>query len=106
MNKEEILNEIEKTKENLVNLKQMLEECGYKRWHPNEKQCFWFIDSWCRTCVRDYRNLSVCCNEYYSTYNCFKTKEQAEAEAEKILVRRQLEDIARRLNRGRNIDWF
>ena len=38
-------------------------------------------------------------------YNCFKSEKQAEAEAEKILVRRQLEDIARRLNKGQEIDW-
>lgn len=38
-------------------------------------------------------------------YNCFRTEEEAEHEAEKILIRRQLEDIARRLNKGRKIDW-
>lgn len=38
-------------------------------------------------------------------YNCSQTKQEAEAEAEKILIRRQLEDIAKRLNKGRRIDW-
>ena len=42
---------------------------------------------------------------HFNFYNCFQTREQAEAEAEKILVRRQLEDIARRLNKGEKIDW-
>lgn len=106
MNKQEILDEINKTKEYLANMEKVLEECEDERWHPNEKQLFWFIDSWCRTCVRDYRNLSVCCNEYYNTYNCFKTKEQAETEAEKILIRRQLENIARRLNKREKPDWI
>ena len=41
----------------------------------------------------------------YDFYNCFETRKQAEQEAEKILVRRMLEDIARRLNRGKEIDW-
>lgn len=62
MNKQEILNEINKTKEHLANLAKKLEEVS-------------------------------------------KTREQAKAEAEKILVRRMLEDIARRLNKGKKIDW-
>lgn len=41
----------------------------------------------------------------YKAYNCFRTKEQAELEAEKILVRRMLEDISRRLNKGKKFDW-
>ncbi len=37
--------------------------------------------------------------------NYFLTEEEAEAEAEKILVRRMLENIARRLNKGEGFDW-
>ena len=44
-------------------------------------------------------------DEHYRGYNIFKTEEEAKQEAEKILVRRQLEYIARRLNKGREIDW-
>ena len=56
-------------------------------------------------CDRNYKEISIYCHEHYNTYNCFRTKKQAELEAEKILVRRQLEDIARRLNKGNKIDW-
>lgn len=38
-------------------------------------------------------------------YNCFRTEEEAIKEKEKILVRRQLEDIANRLNKGKKIDF-
>lgn len=39
-------------------------------------------------------------------FNYFRTKEEAKAETEKIIVRRQLEDIARRLNKGKKLDWY
>ena len=105
MNKQEILEEIEKTKEHLPNMEKMLKECKCERWKPKEGEGFFIIDAWCRVCYKDYQEINICCQEYYNTYNCFQTREQAEAEAEKILVRRQLEDIARRLNKGEKIDW-
>lgn len=105
MNKEEILNEIEKTKEHLANMEKMLEECGHERWKPEYDKSYWFINPMgqaeitCNT-GSTFHKLTA---EYY---NCFQTREQAETEIEKILVRRQLEDIARRLNKGQKIDWF
>ena len=54
---------------------------------------------------KNYKKISTCYREYYRAYNCFKTQEEAEQEAEKILVRRQLEDIAKRLNKGEKFDW-
>ena len=45
-------------------------------------------------------------DERQRRYNVFKTEEEAKREAEKILVRRQLEDIARHLNGDRKIDWY
>ena len=102
MNKQEILDEINKTKEHLANMEKMLEECKYERWKPKDNEKFWYIDS------SGFVNYSLFMSETesrFKNYNCFKTREQAEAEAEKILVRRMLEDIARRLNRGQKIDW-
>lgn len=104
MNKQEILNEIEKTKEHLANMRKMLEECGYERWKPEYDKPYWFVNPMgqaeitCNT-GSTFHELTV------GYYNCFQTKEQAEAEAEKILVSRMLEDIARRLNKGQKIDW-
>lgn len=104
MNKQELQNEINKTKEHLANMEKMLAECEHERWKPKTDEIYWFVDSylkvisdfWVNTC--DQRDL-------YNAYNCFQTKEQAEAEAEKILVKRMLEDIARRLNKGEEIDY-
>lgn len=86
-------------------MEKILAECEYERWKPKEHELFWYLDTWNRPCVRNYIGASVCCNESFKNYNCFRTKEQAESESEKILVRRMLEDIARRLNKGKKIDW-
>lgn len=109
MNKQEILNEINKTKEHLTNMEKMLEECEYKRWKPKDGEKYWYITNTNQlsqidfTSERSYKREDD--YQRWRTYNCFQTREQAEAEAEKILVRRQLEDIARRLNKGEEIDW-
>lgn len=104
MNKQEILDEINKTKEHLANMEKMLEECNHERWKPKEEENYWYIDgtsSATNTCfIPSFNDLKRA-----KAYNCFRTREQAEMEAEKILVRRQLEDIARRLNKGQKIDW-
>ena len=105
MNKQKIIDEINKTKEHLANMKKMLEECEYERWKPENGEEYFYVDN-----VGSVQNalfdntmgyhLALC-----RTFNCFKTREEAQAEAEKILVRRQLEDVARRLNKGQEIDW-
>lgn len=105
MNKQEILNEINKTKEHLANLEKKLEELNYKRWKPELNKKFWYIDSYSTvnyTCFMPQIEADI---SRIKNYNCFQTKEEAEAEAEKIFVRRKLEDVARRLNKGRKIDW-
>ena len=105
MDKQKILEEIQKTEEHLTNMKKMLEECQYERWKPKSGEQYFFVDSNgdVVNCLFDPRKtyeIRRC-----DFYNCFKTLEQAEAEAEKILVRHMLEDIARRLNKGEEIDW-
>ena len=106
MDKQEILNEIEKTKEHLTKMMRILQESENQRYKPKEHELFWYLDTWNRPRVRNYIGTSVCCNESFKNYNCFQTREQAEQEAKNILIRRQLEDIARRLNKGKEIDWF
>lgn len=104
MNKQELQNEINKTKEHLANMEKMLEKCEGESWEPKQEDLYWFVNSYlnvtddCWVNTNDQRNL-------YNAYNFFRTKEQAKAEAEKILIRRQLEDIARRLNKGKKADW-
>ena len=104
MNKQKIMDEINKTKEHLANLEKILKECD-ERWKPEKGEEYFYVDNVgiVQNALFDTTmgyHLALC-----RTLNCFKTREQAEAEAEKILVRRQLEDIARRLNKGQKIDW-
>lgn len=103
MNKQELQNEINKTKEHLANMEKMLAECEYERWKPSLNEEYFTVS---------YDGVNRCINidedsldMRYDFYNCFQTQEQAEAEAEKILVRRMLEAIARRLNKGKEMDW-
>ena len=105
MNKEEILQEIEKTKQHLANMEKILEKCEYERWKPKDFSAYFYVDSCMKIEESEFYNDTYIHSERYNTYSTFKTKEEAETEAEKILVRRQLEDIARRLNRGERIDW-
>lgn len=103
MNKQEILDEINKTKEHLANMEKMLEECN-ERWEPEENKTYYYVSS--NLEVRptiNHNDLSDVLT--IKAYNCFRTEEEAEQEAEKILIRRQLENIARRLNKGVKIDW-
>lgn len=104
MNKQEILDEINKTKHHLANLEKMLKECG-DRWKPKYNEQYWYTTDYGTVDYTLFMPKNQNDDMRFKNYNCFKTGEQAEQEAEKILVCRQLEDIARRLNEDRNIDW-
>lgn len=104
MNKKEILEEIKKTKQHLADVKRMLEEYEYRKWEPEIGERYYGIGDGLKIYTvanfdypRDRNTIKA--------YGCFETEKQAEQEAEKILVRRQLEDIAKRLNKERRIDW-
>ena len=43
MNKQEIIDEINKTKEHLANMKKMLEECECKRWKPEPNEEYYYV---------------------------------------------------------------
>lgn len=105
MNKEEILKEIEKTEEHLATMKKLLGDCECSRWKPKDFSPYFYVDSCMKVEESNFYNDTYIHSERYNTYSTFKTREQAELEAEKILVRRMLEDIARRLNKGKKIDW-
>ena len=106
MNEQEILDEINKTKEHLANMEQMLKECKNRRWKPKNGDVFYSIDSTGDIWAEKFFDKNGGDIARYNFYNCFQTCEQAETETEKILARRQLEDIAKRLNKGEEIDWF
>ena len=106
MNKQKLQKEIEKARAHLANMEKILGQCEYERWKPEKHETYYFVNSWCD--VEDTWRSSINFipdKNRYNAYNCFKTKEQAKQESEKILVRRMLEDIARRLNKGKKIDW-
>ena len=105
MDKEEIIKEIEKTKEHLANMEKMLEDCECERWNPKPSEEYYCVDDGNDVRRVNFNIMNAYDRDRIKTYNCFRTKEEAEQEAEKILVRRQLEDIARRLNKGNKIDW-
>ena len=105
--KQKILNDIEEAQRKLDEARKKLDEynTGYKRWKPKNNEVYYYVIS-NGMVGRDYQNDNFTTDiKRYDFYNCFKTREQAEVEAENILVRRQLEDIARRLNKGEKIDW-
>ncbi len=103
MNNQELINEINKTKEHLANMEKMLAEYEYERWKPSLNEEYFTVSyDGVNRCINiDENSLDM----RYNFFNCFQTEEQAKAEAEKILIRRQLEDIARRLNKGEKINW-
>lgn len=107
--KQKILNDIEEAQRKLDEARKKLDEynTGYKRFKPKEGENYYYITAIGEvigSCNLPENNKTIL-TKHYSFYNCFKTREQAEVEAEKILVRRQLEDIAKRLNKGEEIDW-
>ena len=105
MNKQELQKEIEKAHAHLANMEKMLEQCEYKRWEPKIDDTFYSVDGYGQV-KRVYFCDDQSCRMLYENFNCFKTYERAKEEAEKILVRRMLEDIARRLNKDKKIDWM
>lgn len=105
MNRIELLEEIRKTKQHLANLEHLLANPELERWKPERNEVYYTVDRYGE--VKSTQNIDCLWDRYtINFYNCFQTREQAQEEADKILVRRQLEDIARRLNKGRKIDWF
>ena len=113
MNREQILNEIEKTKQHLANMEKMLEDKEWEekaqRWKPKANEKYWYVTSTNHTAQTDFVSTGCYKTEddfqRWLIYNCFKTEKEANQEAENLLIRRHLQDIARRLNRGRKIDW-
>lgn len=108
MNKDKILKEFNQAKEHLDNIKKILLKCEdeseYERWKPEYGELYYYVSDTGK--VMEARNCgwapAISLEDFY---NCFRSEKQAEQEAEKILIRRQLEDIARRLNKGSKVIW-
>ena len=85
-------------------MEKLLEKWEYRRWKPSKGEEYWIVDSLGMADNEIWTNSNSDPHRY-DFYNCFQTREEAEQEAEKILITRQLETIATRLNDGRKIDW-
>lgn len=107
MNKEELEQRINELQSELNNLQSKLRNLdSYERFIPEEREIYWFIDDEGKIIPSRNTHLHHCVdNSRIDFYNCFRTKEEAEREKEKILVRRMLENIANRLNKGKKIDF-
>lgn len=103
--KQKILNDIDEAQHKLDEARKKLDEYNteYKRFRPKEGEYYYYVTETGRV-MGSFNRLGINAT-LYNVYNCFKTREEAEAEADKILVRRQLEDIAKRLNKGKKINW-
>lgn len=105
--KQKILNDIEEAQRKLDEAHKKLDEYNteYKRWEPKDNEEYWYITDYGTVNYTLFMSKIQNDNMRFKNYNCFPTREEAEAEAHKILVRRKLEDIAKRLNKGEKIDW-
>ena len=100
MNKQKILEEIHKAEKHLAKMKKALKEYKYGKWRPKINENYFYLTGNLKPF--SFKNYGDACNiEALENFNCFRTEEEAKKEAEKILVRRMLEDIAKRLNNGR-----
>lgn len=90
--------ELEKAKRSLIEFKN-----NPKRWKPSKNGKFYYVGDLGQVLMGVRPDWEV--DSLFDAYNCFKTSDEAYIEAEKILVRRKLEDIARRLNKDKRVDW-
>lgn len=105
MNKEELEKEIAKTKEQLAKLQEALKSKEYNKWKPQNNEEYFYIDTFNDVRADVFNTNNPFTKKILSTLNYFKTEAEAKQEAEKILVRRKLENIAKHLNKGEEIDW-
>ena len=91
-------NALNKVQEDLKNLN------NCEKFVPKDDEGYWFIDD--EGDILCDSNDDATDKNRIDFYNCFRTEKEAKYEKEKILVRRMLENIANRLNEGKEIDWY
>lgn len=96
---------INKLQTQLENAQEQLENLDKnERWQPDMRETYYRVNGYNEVCTDNWADV-IFDRKLYDTYNCFKTQEEAEKEANKILIRRKLEDVARRLNGDETVDW-
>ena len=107
MNKEELQELVRDLQKQLQEAQDKLENFAKNaRFKPKKAEDYYYVedDNSIRGTVFD--NSYAKDVRRYETFNCFRTLEEAQKEANKILIRRKLEDIARRLNGDEKINWY
>ena len=85
-------------------MKKALREYKYGKWKPGVNETYFYLTGNFKPF--SFTNYGTAANiEAIENFNCFQTEKEAEKEATKILIRRELEDIASRLNKYNEIDW-
>lgn len=104
--RKELENEIQGLQDRIAKLQGRLDELNKSgNFIPEEDEFYYFVTAACQVNGAKYSLHSGADIERIEARNSFSTEEEAKIEAEKIIVRRMLESIARRLNRGKKIDW-
>lgn len=104
--KQELKQIISDLENQLKEAQEKLEKLGkYERFKPEENETYYCVNEFNEPVESYFTGICNSDKNRYRCYNCFRTLEEAEKEANKILIRRKLEDLARRLNGGEEIDW-
>lgn len=105
MNKiEKLENKLNELKEELEELKKKQGKSQIKRWRAETGTTYYFLNP---SGISDF---SCECEETsddlrYKIGNYYEARRDAEAHAQRILVKQELEDIALELNAGEEINW-
>ena len=106
MDKEELQELVSDLQKQLQEAQDKLENFAKNaRFKPKRTEDYYYVEDDARICGTVFDNSYAKDVRRYETFNCFRTLEEAQKEANKILIRRKLEDIARRLNGDEKIDW-
>ena len=85
-------------------LKELENNKKYGWWKPVKEQCYYYIDNNYRVCQDNNDDVEED-HMRLESMNCFKTEKEAKLEKLQIIIRRKIQDIALRLNKGRKINW-
>lgn len=99
---QELIDDLQKQLQNAQEKLENLNKNSY--WIPQKNEEYWYIDS-TYDVLNTYTTWCELDRGRCGAFNCFKTKKDAERERNKILIRRKLENLARRLNGNEKINW-
>ena len=104
---QELEQNISSIKEELSKLEEKLKtfKSGVGRQMPKNGDTYYFIGGTkSRACEDKWANVSSD-QQRFNSYNYFKTKEEAQKEIDRRLIKAKLNEIANRLNGGQVINW-